>query len=167
MALAARAAKVSGTRLGCAATRARAPAARAACLRVSAKWVLQPTGTGDCSHLDRPVPLPSPVVLSEEKLIIGREASGSVTLALPVPTGASLRALALVLWPGAVGRRRPTRLTHSLRRAASLWHARHDRPGCGPVLCDRFGQHQRVRCAPQQVTRPHPRTRSLSYPALF
>jgi len=103
MALAARAAKVSGARLGCAATHARAPAARAARLRVSAKWVLQPTGTGDCSHLDRPVPLPSPVVLGEEKLVIGREASGSVTLALPVPTGVSLRALALARRLGAVG----------------------------------------------------------------
>lgn len=66
----------------------RATLRRARGVRVEAKWVLIPIGTGDCSHLEVQVALPSTVVLGESQLVVGRELSATVNLALPVPTGA-------------------------------------------------------------------------------
>jgi hypothetical protein len=83
--------------------RARAASRRSA-LHAVAQWVLIPIGTGDSTHLDAPATLPPTILLGADKLVVGRELSSTVNLALPVPTGASRPA----------GRR-----AHSAERASS------------------------------------------------
>jgi hypothetical protein len=68
--------------------RARAASRRSA-LHAVAQWVLIPIGTGDSTHLDAPATLPPTILLGADKLVVGRELSSTVNLALPVPTGAS------------------------------------------------------------------------------
>jgi hypothetical protein len=67
---------------------ARAASRRAAPAGAVAKWVLIPIGTGDCTHLDTAVALPSTIVLGDNKIVVGRDLSPTVNLSLPVPTGA-------------------------------------------------------------------------------
>ena len=137
--------------------RARAASRRSA-LHAVAQWVLIPIGTGDSTHLDAPATLPPTILLGADKLVVGRELSSTVNLALPVPTGASRppgrraqsaarASSATVAFDIARCRLCAPRLTprasRPLRRASSVGHARHDRRGCWGLLRDGPGVDQR------------------------
>jgi len=72
---------------------------RRSCLRVSAlqqstkssKWVLDPCGDGNTSHLDAPVPLPSGFELASDSVIVGR-VKDRVDVVIPVATVSGVHA---------------------------------------------------------------------------
>jgi hypothetical protein len=140
---------------------ARAASRRAAPAGAVAKWVLIPIGTGDCTHLDTAVALPSTIVLGDAKIVVGRDLSPTVNLSLPVPTGAGACCHATSQRRGSARarvREAPSlaprgavtctvirtwaciaRMLISLlpaRAARSVRHARDDRRRCGRLLCD-------------------------------
>lgn len=74
---------------------------RRSCLRVSAlqqstsaksvKWVLDPVGDGNTSHLDSPVPLPSGFELASDSVTVGR-VQEKVDVVIPVATVSGVHA---------------------------------------------------------------------------
>lgn len=58
----------------------------AAAVAPRAAWTLVPVGEGTSDHLDEEAAMPGPVTLGDNKLVVGREASATVTTVMPIPT---------------------------------------------------------------------------------